>query len=332
MQTLLDDLRYAVRQLRKSPGFTITAVLTLALGIGATTAIFTLVYDVLLKPLPYSRPQQLVVMEEQVAEFRDIYPTLPMNVNHFTSWQQHSQSFQAMALMQEVSLPLGVGGHPQQIGVLNATPGIFSVLDSAPLLGRAFSPEEAQPGHEHVVVLMDSLWRNQYQSDPGILGKTITLNGFPYTVVGVMPPSFHLPHIRNLSSEDVAHPQPVGALLPMAFDKDQLEEVMGEFNYFGLARLKPGVSVAQANAEINALQRTITGTLSGERKSHSFRGLDAVPAIARRRQPKAAFDLACSSSGTAAGWLRQYHESSTGASGGQAAIDGDRCRTGSEPR
>ena len=267
MQTLLDDLRYAVRQLRKSPGFTITAVLTLALGIGATTAIFTLVYDVLLKPLPYSRPEQLVVMEEQVAEFRDIYPTLPINANHFTSWQQHSQSFQAMALMEEVSLPLGVGGHPQQIGVLTATAGIFSVLDSAPMLGRAFSPQEAQPGHEHVVVLMDSLWRNQYQSDPGILGKTITLNGFPYTVVGVMPPSFHLPHIRNLSSEDLAHPKPVGALLPMAFDKDQLAEVMGDFNYFGLARLKPGVSVAQANAEIDALQRTITSTLSGNEKA-----------------------------------------------------------------
>jgi predicted permease len=267
MQTLLDDLRYAVRQLRKSPGFTLTAVLTLALGIGATTAIFTLVYDVLLKPLPYSRPDQLAVMEEQVAEFRDIYPTLPMNANHFTSWQQHSQSFQAMALMEEVSLPLGVGGHPQQIGVLTATPGIFSVLDSAPLLGRAFSLEEAQPGHEHVAVLMDSLWRNQYQSDPGILGKTVTLNGFPYTVVGVMPPSFHLPHIRNLSSEDLAHPKPVGALLPMAFGKDQLAEAMGDFNYFGLARLKPGVSVAQANAEINALQHTITGTLSGNEKA-----------------------------------------------------------------
>jgi predicted permease len=266
MQTLVDDLRYAVRQLRKSPGFTITAVLTLALGIGATTAIFTLVYDVLLKPLPYSHPEQLVVMEEQVAEFRDIYPTLPMNANHLTFWEQHSQSFQAMAVMEENSLPLGLGGHPLQVGVLSATPGIFSVLDSAPLLGRAFSQQEAQPGHEHVAVLMDSFWRTQFQGDPEILGKTITLNGFPYTVIGVMRPSFHLPHIRDFSTQDSNHPRPVEALLPIAFSKDQLQEAMGDFNYFGLARLKPGVSVVQGNAEINALQHTIMASLSAESK------------------------------------------------------------------
>ncbi|HET6216008.1 MAG TPA: ABC transporter permease [Acidobacteriaceae bacterium] len=267
MQTFLDDLRYAVRQLRKSPGFAVTAILTLALGIGATTAIFTLVYDVLLKPLPYSRPEQLVVMEEQVAEFHDLYPTLPMNANHLTFWQRHSQSFQSMAVMEENSLPLGVGGHPSQIGVLTATPGIFSVLDSAPLLGRAFSAQEAQPGHEHVAVLMDSFWRNQFQRDPAILGKIITLNGFPYTVVGVMPPSFHLPHLRMWSNVDTNHPQPVEALLPMAFSKEQLQQVMGDFNYFGLARLKPGVSVSQANAEINALQHTIMGSLAGDEKA-----------------------------------------------------------------
>jgi predicted permease len=267
MQTLLDDLRYAVRQLRKSPGFAVTAVLTLALGIGATTAIFTLVYDVLLKPLPYSRPEQLLVMEEQVAEFHDLYPTLPMNANHFMVWQQHSQSFQSMALMEQASMPLGLGGHPVQIDVLNSTLGIFSVLDSMPMLGRPFSLEEDQPGHEHVAVLMNSLWRNQFQSDPGILGKTITLNGFPYTVVGVMPSSFHLPRIQTLARQDSNQSRPVEALLPMALSKDRLQETMGDFDYFGLARLKPGASVSQASAEINALEHTIMGRLPAEEKA-----------------------------------------------------------------
>ena len=267
MQPFFDDLRYALRQLRKSPGFTITAVLTLALGIGATTAIFTLVYDVMLRPLPYRHAEQLTVMEEQVAEFRDLYPTLPMNANHFLFWQQHSQSFQSMALMKEDSWPLGLAARPMQLGVLRATPGVFSVLDSAPLLGRAFSPQEAQLGHERVVVLMHSFWRTQFQSDPAILGKTVTLNGFPYTVIGVMPPSFHLPHVEILGGPNAARPQPVGALVPMAFSQDQLQQTMGDFDYFGLARLKPGVSVAQATAEINALQRSIMGRLSAEEKA-----------------------------------------------------------------
>jgi predicted permease len=267
MRSLLDDLRYGLRQLRKSPGFTITAVLTLALGIGATTAIFTLVYDVMLKPLDYSHPEQLAVMEEQVAEFRDLYPTLPMNANHFVFWQQHGHSFQSSALMKEDSVPLGLGGHPLQINVLSATPGFFSVLDSAPLLGRAFSPQEAQPGHEHVVVLMDTLWRNQFRRDPGILGKTVTLNGFPYTVIGVMAPSFHLPPIPALGGADTNHEQAPEALLPMAFSDHMLEDDMGEFNYFGLARLKPGVSVAQANEEINALQHTIMAGLPANEKA-----------------------------------------------------------------
>jgi predicted permease len=267
MRPYFDDLRYALRQLRKSPGFTLTAVLTLALGIGATTAIFTLVYDVLLRPLPYGHAEQLIEMEEQVAEFRDLYPTMPMNANHFFFWQQHSQSFQSMALMEEDSLPLGLAGRPLQLGVLKATPGIFSVLDAAPLFGRAFSPQEAQLGHERVVVLMHSFWRTQFQSDPTILGKTVTLNGFPYTVIGVMPPSFHLPHVQAFGGPGAAHPQPVGALVPIAFSQDSLQQAMGDFDYFGLARLKPGVSVAQASAEINALQRSIMSRLSAEEKA-----------------------------------------------------------------
>jgi len=264
MQKLIEDLRYATRQLRKSPGFTLTAVLTLALGIGAATAIFTLVFDVLLRPLPYAHPEQLAVMEEQVAEFRDIYPTLPMSANHFTTWQQSSHSFQSMAVMEEDAMPLGSGGQPQKIGVLRATPGIFSVLDVAPQLGRGFVTQEAQPGHEHVVVLMNGLWRQQFQGDPGILGKTVTLNGFPYTVIGVMPQSFHLPHTPSFTGASTNRPQAVEALLPMAFSAEQLQEAMGNFNYFGLARLRPGVTVAQANAEINALQHAITASLPAQ--------------------------------------------------------------------
>lgn len=267
MRTLLQDLHYALRQLRKAPGFTLTAVLTLALGIGATTAIFTLVYDVMLRPLPYKHAEQLIVMEEQVAEFRDIYPTVPVNANNFTTWQQNSHTLQSMAIMGQGSMPLGTGGHPLQIDVLNATPGIFSVLSVTPQFGRAFSVEEAQRGHEHVAILMNSLWRQQFQSDPAILGKTITLNGFPYTVIGVMPPSFYLPVIQAFGDQNASHAKPAQALVPLAFSQDQLKEVVGDFNYFGLARLRPGVSVAQASAEINALQHTITASLSAEDKS-----------------------------------------------------------------
>ncbi len=267
MQTFLNDLRYAIRKLHKSPGFTITVLLTLAVGIGATTAIFTLVYDVLLKPLPYNHAEQLVVMEEQIAEFRDIYPTLPVNANHFTFWSQNAHSVQSLAVMQEYSMPLGGGVRPLRIGVLSTTPGIFPVLDSAPLLGRAFSAQEAQPGHEHVVILMDKLWHQQYGSDPLIVGKIILLNGFPYTVVGVMGPRFHLPILQTFASEGSTPPQPAEALVPLAFTAEQLQEKMGDHNYFGLARLQPGVSASQANAEFNALQHSIMRGLAADEEA-----------------------------------------------------------------
>jgi hypothetical protein len=111
MASMVNGLRHGVRGLRRSPGFAVTAVLTLALGIGATTAIFTLVYDVMLRPLPYPHAERVVVMRETVAEFRDTYPTLPMNANNFVMWQKNSRSFEAMAVMSEGSMPLGAGDH-----------------------------------------------------------------------------------------------------------------------------------------------------------------------------------------------------------------------------
>ncbi len=268
MANFINDLRHATRRLRKSPGFATVAILTLMLGIGATTAIFTLVYDVLLKSLPYAHAGRLVVMQESVAEFKDIYPTLPMNANHFENWQRNSKSFQSMAVMEQDIVPLGAGGHPLQVSLLRSTPGIFSVLRAGPRLGRAFTEQEDQPGHEHVVMLMHGLWRNQFHSDPNILGKAIALNGYPYTVIGVMPADFHLPILQGFGSGATATGdlKPAEALVPMAFGKDQLQEVAGDFNYPGLARLKHGVSAAQAQAELSGQEHSISATLPADEK------------------------------------------------------------------
>lgn len=270
MRSIGNDIRYALRQLKKSPGFATVAILTLAVGIGATTAIFTLVYDVLLKPLPYAQPGQLVVLQEQVAEFKDLYPTLPLNANHFVRWQRDSKSFDSMTAIQQDSVPLGAGDHPLLVPLLRATSGIFPVLGATPQLGRGFTAHEDQPGHEHVVVLMHGLWKQEFHSDPKILGQTVKLDGFAYTVIGVMPQSFHLPTGRtfvaggstNTSSADAAE-----AIVPMAFADDQLKEAMGSFNYFGLARLKPGVSAEQAQSEIDSLQHGISAALPANERA-----------------------------------------------------------------
>lgn len=268
IERMFQDVRYAIRQLGRSPGFTIIAVLTLALGIGATTAIFTLVYDVMLRPLPFVQADQLVTMEEKVAEWSNIYPTLPVSANHFTFWQRHSRSFDSMALMQQESVPLGTDDRPLQVGVLAATPGIFSVLRVRPQFGRPFSDANARPGNDRVVVLMYGLWREQFGGDSRIVGKTIRLNGFPYTVLGVMPKRFHLPALQTMATiVETSRPLPIGMLVPLAFSKGQLAQAMGDLDYFGLARLRPGVSVAQATADLDALQHTISSNLPAEAKS-----------------------------------------------------------------
>jgi predicted permease len=268
VERLYQDIRYAARRLGRSPGFSLVAGMTLALGIGATTAMFTLVYDVMLRPLPFAQPDRLVTMEEIAAEWSNVYPTLPVSANHFTFWQHNSNSFDSMAVMQEGSAPLGGDGRPLKVGVLLATPGIFSVLQVQPSLGRAFTASEAQPGHEHVAVLMYDLWREQFGGDRHVLGKTFRLNGFPYTVIGVMPPSFQMPGMRTLVTSDNKIRRPgIGVLQPLAFSKERLAEQMGDLNYFGLARLKPGVSLAAATTDLNALQHTISANLPADEKA-----------------------------------------------------------------
>jgi predicted permease len=267
-ERLSQDIRYAARQLLRSPGFTAVAVMTLTLGIGATTAIFTLVYDVMLRPLPFTYPDRLVTVEEKVAEWSNIYPTLPVSANHFSFWQRHSRSFDSMALLQQFPVPLGSGDRPQQMEVMWATPGIFSVLQVQPSLGRAYTVSEGQKGNEHVAVLMYDLWHQHFNADPGVLGKSIQLDGTPYTVVGVMPRSFHVPSLQwSATIGETDRSRPVEVLAPLAFSKDRLAEEMGDLNYFGLARLNPGVSVSAATADLDSLQHTIGENLPADEKS-----------------------------------------------------------------
>ena len=267
-ERLSQDIRYSVRQLLRSPGFTAVAVVTLALGIGATTAIFTLVYDAMLRPLPFAQANQLVTVEEKVAEWSNIYPALPVSANHFNFWQRHNRSFDSMALMSQFPVPLGMNDRALQVGVLWATQGIFSVLQVQPLMGRAFTVSETQKGSEHVAVLMYDLWREQFGRDPEIIGKTIRLNGFPYTVVGVMPQSFHMPSVQTAGTiGETNRSRPVEVLAPLAFSKERLAEEMGDLNYFVLARLKPGVSMTAATADLDALQHTIGANLPADEKA-----------------------------------------------------------------
>jgi predicted permease len=268
------DIRYALRQLLRSPGFAAVAVMTLALGIGATTAIFTLVYDVMLRPLPFIQADRLVTVEEKVAEWSDIYPTLPVSANHFTFWQHQNRSFDSMALLQQFPVPLGSGDRPQQVEVMWATPGIFSVLRVQPSLGRAYTISEGQKGNEHVAVLMYDLWHQHFNADPGVLGKTIRLDGVPYAIVGVMPRSFHVPSLQwSATIGQTDRSRPVEVLAPLAFSKERLAEEMGDLNYFGLARLNPGVSLRAATADLDALQRTIGENLPADEKATLSVGL-----------------------------------------------------------
>jgi predicted permease len=267
-ERLSQDIRYATRQLLRSPGFTAVAVMTLTLGIGATTAIFTLVYDVMLRPLPFTHPDELVTVEEKVAEWSNMYPTLPVSANHFSFWQRHSRSFDSMALLQQFPVPLGSSDRPQQVEVMWATPGIFSVLQVQPSLGRAYTVREGQKGTEHVAVLMYDLWHQHFHADPGVLGKTIQLDGAPYTIVGVMPRSFHVPSLQwSTTIGQTDRSRPVEVIAPLAFSKERLAEEMGDLNYFGIARLNPGVSVSAATADLDALQHIIGENLPADEKA-----------------------------------------------------------------
>jgi putative ABC transport system permease protein len=188
METLLKDIRYGIRGLLKRPGFTVIALITLALGIGANTAIFSVVNAVLLRPLPYQKPEELVIVWED-ATIVGFPQNTPAPAN-YVDWKNQNQSFADMAASYETSFNLTGDGEPERVSSYAVTANFFPLLGVQPLLGRGFLNEEDRPGGNKVVMLSYSLWRSRYGGEPNIVNRAILLNGEKHTVVGVMPASF----------------------------------------------------------------------------------------------------------------------------------------------
>jgi len=228
--SISNELHYCARTLLHEPGFTAVAVLTVAIGIGANTAIFSIVNGVLLRPLPYRNPERLVTVREVMPAMAKMYPTLPVSAWHFTSWQQRVKSLEGLAAIKTNSLTLTGSAEPEQIDSLRVSASLFDVLGVHPALGRGFLPGEDHEGKEHVAILSDGLWRRRFDADPAILGRSIQLDSQPFTVVGVLPGWFQFPNLSMLELGKVKAGTPQ-LFVPLAFNKDEMAVRMRRFNY-----------------------------------------------------------------------------------------------------
>ncbi|MGH9862567.1 MAG: ABC transporter permease [Candidatus Acidiferrales bacterium] len=237
MDTLRQDLRYALRLLAKSPGFSAVVVLTLALGIGANSGIFSIVRAVLLRPLPYKDPERLVLVWNKYKNFRAVN-----SVPDYLDRRQQSKTLEEIAAFNLTDLNLSGRGEPVQVAASTVTASYFPLLGVQPALGRVFLPEEDEPGRSQVVVLSYGSWQRHFGGDANIIGQTLTLNGLPHTVVGVMPKSF-----RNPLSE-------VDLWKPSAFTPEQMDDSNRGNEYLNvMGRLRAGTSLAQVRAEMDTI-------------------------------------------------------------------------------
>jgi putative ABC transport system permease protein len=238
LEQLLQDVRLAFRLLCKSPAYTAVAILTVALGIGANTAIFSIFYATLLASFPYPNPDQLVVVWSNVDGHRNV-----VSAGDYLDWKRESKVFQILGAVASDEFNLSTGERPEQIEGSYLTPGFLDqLIGDKPFMGRYTLPEEAEPGKDHVVIITHKLWQRYFASDPNIIGKQVHLNGEPYTVIGVQPPG---------------QPDRLGRQLvvPMAFSPEQLNH---DFHWLVvLGRLKPGITIAMANADLDIVARHI---------------------------------------------------------------------------
>ncbi len=253
MSSLVADIRFGIRMLRKSPGVTTVAVVALALGIGANTAVFSVLQAVVLRPLPYADPERLVLL------FGDLHrpglEEIETSAPEFLDYSRRSVSFEALAAYHQVGFNLAGDGEPERVLGAGATAGLFPLLGVAPLLGRTFLPEEDRPGHDQVVLLSHGLWQRRFGGDPDVAGRILRVDGRPCAIVGVMPAGFRFP------SRDTE------LWRPEAFPPELLSENNRGSHFLDVvARLRPGVSLSAARAEMAEIARRM-----GEEHGDSYR-------------------------------------------------------------
>ena len=242
MQIFWQDLRYAIRTLLKKPGFTAVVLIVLGLGIGANTAIFSIVNAVLLRPLPYTDPDRLVMIHEHLPKL--FGPAVNLSGAEFLDYRDGNTVFAQSAAFTDIKVNLTGANDTQRVQGARVSASFFPTLGVAPALGRGFLTQEDQPGPNHVVVLSDGLWRTQFGGDPSIVGKSATVDDQPYTIVGVMSPSFEFPYRDQLMQQE---PQ---LWVPLALTDKEKQGRADSFDFRFIGRLKPGVSLSQAQSDI----------------------------------------------------------------------------------
>jgi putative ABC transport system permease protein len=245
MGILWSDIRYAIRTLAKSPGFTAVALLTLALGIGANTAIFSVVEGVLLKPLPYPEPDKIVKVWGHAVNLGLPKDQIWFSAPEFRELQELNKSLSDSAAMTGVNFNITGGGLPERISGAQVSPSLFSILQVRPIAGRVFTSEEGQTGHNQVLLLGYGLWKRRFGGDPGIVGRVLDANGNAMTVVGVLP-------------KDFDYPFQVEMWQPLAFGPaDLAPDNRGNHGYEVIARIKPGMNLAQARSDVQGVASAI---------------------------------------------------------------------------
>jgi putative ABC transport system permease protein len=249
MDALLKDLRYAVRMLGAKPGFTLSAVATLALGIGGSTAIFSLTSAVLLGKLPFRDPDRLLMVWDDASQLG--FPRNDLTPASYAALQAQNQVFEALAAVTEAAFTLTAGGEPEKVEARRVTASFFPMLGVAPRVGRFFLPDDDRPEASHVAVLSHGLWQRRFGRDPDVVGRDVLLTGEKYTVIGVMPAGFQFMESY------------VGLWVPAAFTAEELKH--GSHYLKVVARMKAGVSIAGAQADVETIARRFVGDFPDEK-------------------------------------------------------------------